>query len=338
MTLSDAIRHNNPGQTNVRNIESHSSVTIVKNDHLYSQLMYCPGCGTENEFNHNYCRRCREDLRLVANAYKKTFPVKVAAAIDTMLDSPSERFRRNSVLMFLVSAGSIAALAWQIFSGGGIEAPLMMAFFGSLSAIWEYLAYKRCLQLGDDLEHSASTERFADSSLTSLQLSAGKDSERSAVYCPVCSTRSDGSDPFCRDCGANLQAVRMALYGQPKSSRLTRRLDSYVRQRSMDKKIGTAAAICLLTGLLYLLFASGLHSPVYIALSIMYLFIGVWDLLVYQRSSRKKEALQKLSSKDMTLVDPGFRNQLPSEGSNNTQPVNVTGQLTRELPSEVKRQ
>ena len=288
--------------------------------------MYCPGCGTENELNHNYCRRCREDLRLVANAYKKTFPVKVAAAIDTVLDNPSERFRRNSVLMFMVSAGSIAALAWQIFSGGRIGVPVIMASLAFFSGIWEYLSYKHCLRLGDDLEHSASTERFTNSSLTSLELSTGQDSAISTVYCPVCSTRSDGNDPFCKDCGTNLQSVRMALYSQPKSSWLTRQLDSYVRQRSIDKKIGTAAATCLLSGLLYLLFASGHHSPVYVALSIMYIFMGVWDLLVYRRSSKaKKEALPKLSSKDMAI-----------EGSNNTQPVNVTGELTRELPSEIK--
>jgi len=79
--------------------------------------MYCPNCGTENELNQNYCRHCRNDLRLVVKAFKKSFPLKLAAAIDAMLDSKSERFRRNSFLMFVTAAVSTVAFGWEFYSG-----------------------------------------------------------------------------------------------------------------------------------------------------------------------------------------------------------------------------
>jgi len=302
--------------------------------------MYCPGCGTENELNQNYCRRCREDLRLVVKAFKKTFPLKLAAAIDAMLDSKSERFRRNSFLMFVTAAVSTVAFGWEFYSGGRLEVPIIMALLGYTSGVWEYLAYKHCIELCEQLDDSDSIGEFTTGSLTSLQLSTGNQPEGTAIFCPHCSARSLSDQTFCQSCGINLQSVRMALLGQPKKSGFKRALDRYVRKRSTDQKVGTAAATCLLVGLLYSLFAGKHHSPVYAAISIMYIFMGVWDLLVYRRSSKaEKETLQKLTSKQATTneLDHGIGYRPPLGAGNDTQPVNITGELTRELSPPIKR-
>jgi hypothetical protein len=210
---------------------------------------------------------------------------------------------------------------------------------GYIGGIWEYMAYKHCLELGERLDNLESEGEFTTVNLTSLKLSAGDDAGNAAFYCPQCSTRSSSDEIFCQSCGTNLQSVRMALSGQMQKSGLKRAIDQYVRKRSMDKKVGTAAGACLVVGLLYSLLAGTHHSSVYAVLSVMYIFIGLWDLLVYRRSIKaEKEALKKLSSKPAKSKETHSEvNQLPSDQSNITQPVNITGELTRELSPPIKR-
>ena len=61
--------------------------------------MYCPKCGTENAETNKFCRACRENLKVVSQAMKR-LPVVLASRFDQMLDSRSERFRRDSVIFF----------------------------------------------------------------------------------------------------------------------------------------------------------------------------------------------------------------------------------------------
>jgi hypothetical protein len=58
--------------------------------------MYCPKCGTENAETNNFCRACRENLKVVSGAMKQRLPVLLASKFDQMLDSRSERFRLDS--------------------------------------------------------------------------------------------------------------------------------------------------------------------------------------------------------------------------------------------------
>jgi len=62
--------------------------------------MYCPKCGTENAETNKFCRACRENLKVVSQAMKQRLPVMLASRFDQMLDSRSERFRRDSVIFF----------------------------------------------------------------------------------------------------------------------------------------------------------------------------------------------------------------------------------------------
>src|SRR5262245_5029193 len=71
--------------------------------------MYCPNCGTENVETNKFCRACRENLKVVSQAMKQQLPVVLASRFDQMLDSRSERFRRDSVISFLIGLIFLAA-------------------------------------------------------------------------------------------------------------------------------------------------------------------------------------------------------------------------------------
>ena len=74
--------------------------------------MYCPKCGTENVETNKYCRACCGNLKVVSQAMKQRLPVVIASRLDQMLDSRSERFRRDSVLSFLVALVLLVAGLW----------------------------------------------------------------------------------------------------------------------------------------------------------------------------------------------------------------------------------
>ncbi|HZS48721.1 MAG TPA: zinc ribbon domain-containing protein [Blastocatellia bacterium] len=299
--------------------------------------MFCPKCGTENPSDHNYCRSCREDLKLIARAYKKSLPVKIAAAIDAVLDSKSERFRRNSIMMLLIGIGSAVATELQAPASKGFWFSAFIAVFGFVMAAWEYLAFKRCESLGKDLENLPSPGSFTTGSLTTLKLTSdtaeNRDIEsklKSVIYCPTCSAESQQDQQFCPRCGADLQAVRLALGHNPKNSWLDQRLNAYVVCRSSDAKIGRAATLCLLLGILYSTQGGIYGNATYIALSAMYFFMGGWDYLVYRRIKKAEDAaLDAASLRDQ----PATTKELQQAGTQNT---SFSRELTRKLNQPVE--
>ena len=125
--------------------------------------MFCPKCGVQNAETNKYCRACRENLKVISQAMKQRLPVLLASRLDQMLDSRSERFRRDSILSFLIGlvflvAGSSGTLdvLWFYIS------PVFILF-----GVWHYLAYRRSLSPDFDWEalgEETKTEEHFDKS------------------------------------------------------------------------------------------------------------------------------------------------------------------------------
>jgi hypothetical protein len=134
--------------------------------------MYCPKCGTENAEANKFCRACRENLKVVSQAMKQRLPVVLASKFDQMLDSRSKRFRRDSVLLFLMGLVFLVAKwsatgAWG--NSGGIYILTSPIF---LFSAWSYLAYRRSLapdfDWGTSSEGTKNAEPFDKSELVTL--------------------------------------------------------------------------------------------------------------------------------------------------------------------------
>ena len=136
--------------------------------------MYCPKCGTENAETNKFCRACRENLKVVSQAMKRRLPVVLASRFDQMFDSRSERFRRDSVIYFLM--GFIFLVArW---SGSGAFGNSYGDFYWILPTFlfsaWSYLAYRRSLapdfDWGTPSEETKSAEPFDKSELVTFEI------------------------------------------------------------------------------------------------------------------------------------------------------------------------
>jgi hypothetical protein len=132
--------------------------------------MYCPKCGSQNAESNKYCRSCREDLRVVSQAMLRRLPVVLASRFDRMLDSRSERFRRESVSCFLIAL--IFLIAGLLGSGGFGKLGLFFSPIFFLIGVWEYLAYRRSLSpdfdWGTSNEDTGNAEPFDKSGLVTL--------------------------------------------------------------------------------------------------------------------------------------------------------------------------
>jgi hypothetical protein len=97
--------------------------------------MYCPKCGTENVDTNESCRACRENLGVISQAMKQRLPVLIASRLDQLLDSRSERFRRDRVVYFSLGIVGLIAGASRI---SGIGA-LIAAGVSFMAGVWSYL-------------------------------------------------------------------------------------------------------------------------------------------------------------------------------------------------------
>jgi len=136
--------------------------------------MYCPKCGTENPETNKFCRACRENLKVVSQAMKQRLPVVLASRFDQMLDSRSERFRRDSVLSFLVGLIFLASRLSGSGPFGNSNAFLILILPILLFGAWSYLAYRRSLapdfDWGTSSDETTNAEAFDKSGLVTLEI------------------------------------------------------------------------------------------------------------------------------------------------------------------------
>jgi hypothetical protein len=127
--------------------------------------MYCPKCGTENAETNKFCRACRENLKVVSQAMKQRLPVVLASRFDQMFDSRSERFRRDSVLFFLMGLVFLVAKLSGVGAFGWILITLLFS-------AWSYLAYRRSMapdfDWGTSSEETINAEPFDKGGIVTL--------------------------------------------------------------------------------------------------------------------------------------------------------------------------
>ena len=145
--------------------------------------MYCPKCGTENAETNKFCRACRENLKVVSQAMKRHLPLVLTSRLDQILDSRNERFRRDSVLSFLiVLIFLVAKLSGSgAFGNSNLIFILISPIF--LFGAWSYLAYRRSLapdfDWGTSSDEMTNAEPIDKSGLVTLKI-IGDDAENDA--------------------------------------------------------------------------------------------------------------------------------------------------------------
>jgi hypothetical protein len=136
--------------------------------------MYCPKCGTENAETNKFCRACRENLKVVSQAMKQRLPVVLASKFDQLLDSRSERFRRDSVLFFLMGLIFLVARLSGLGALGSSNGTFGWLLLTFLFSAWSYLAYRRSLapdfDWGTSSQGTKNAEPFDKSELVTLDI------------------------------------------------------------------------------------------------------------------------------------------------------------------------
>lgn len=278
--------------------------------------MYCPGCGELNSDDAKFCRACRADLKVIAQAMTRHLPVVLASKLDEFIERKNERHRRDSILAMLLGTISLLITVWEYFTlpGGGWFSSLLMACFGFGYGIWEMLAYKRSLAL---------------SSRSVKPISASD-----TIYCPRCAALNSIGFKFCRECGEDLEVVAQALArGLP--TVLTNKLDRYIESRNQSIRKDAISspvvgAIILLLGVIQLVEGHVFRGGLYLLFGCIFLVIGAWDMLVYKRSLRSASVSADLPP----VLDTGERLSIPSQSE---PPSSVTESTTKHLDRGSKR-
>jgi hypothetical protein len=102
--------------------------------------------------------------------------------IDAVLDSKTERFRRDSLLMLLLGIGFSLYLPLAALSGRSLWLPGLMAILGYIVSLWEWLAYQHSLSFGKELNLLVSTPIKPDDRLIHATLARMSDEERLAYH------------------------------------------------------------------------------------------------------------------------------------------------------------
>jgi hypothetical protein len=128
--------------------------------------MFCPKCGAENPETNQFCRACRENLQVISQAMKSHLPLVIASKVDQILDSRSERFRRDSFLRLLMSLTVLTGclISWKNgYDEHHMETWLYLVAAISFAnqALFEYRAYKR--SLSPDFDWTAGDQDQVDS-------------------------------------------------------------------------------------------------------------------------------------------------------------------------------
>ena len=299
--------------------------------------MFCPQCGTDNQDTNKFCRQCRADLLVVAQDLRKSLPMLLASKIETTIDEPSERFRRNAIICGIAFLGA-AASGWRSLNPGFGWLNWLMAVLWFSGGLFQWLAYRHSLALGPDLEKTDAPTTVPG------EASAIKASVQPAFalsYCPACGSGLKETANYCLACGANLSQLRQV--NTANTSWLTQRLDRYVRRHNTDtsikKKMRLFKGISYFYAVLALppLIENGLFYPRTVdCVANASLFYGLflWERLFQQRlqQKRKSMATNELPNTSVTHENAPATNPLALPEANSEQAVHsVTEETTREL-------
>ncbi|MDQ3010313.1 MAG: hypothetical protein M3X11_06385 [Acidobacteriota bacterium] len=141
-------------------------------------------------------------MKVVVQALEQRLPVMLASELDQILDSRSERFRRDAILMFLM--GIIVIITAMMRSGPYGPDKLLLSFSVPifLYAVWDYLAYKRSLapnfDWGVEAEPAVLTSTGEASNILTLgintaEMTSGRETVETAKMLPEAARRGAAS-------------------------------------------------------------------------------------------------------------------------------------------------
>jgi uncharacterized OB-fold protein len=209
--------------------------------------------------------------------------------------------------------------------------------YGLIASIWSYMAFRHSLLLGREIllpnndSGSAAHNRAINScqpdtsAVETLRLpvydateqttrklpdttgDAGAYTKLNYSYCSSCGAESSFINKFCRSCGANLQLLRKITRSSRFYTWLNSVLDRYVRARS-SHEMSRAGAGLFIFAILYLAFTvskiagTGIDWTLWRDATFVFIFlvIGAWDYLHYQRL-RKNDAEAQQAKSTSTL-------------------------------------
>ena len=148
------------------------------------------------------------------------------------------------------------------------------------------------------------------------------------MFCPTCGVENNQeSIRFCRSCGADLRAVSQAL-SKSLPSQIASTVDAYLQNRyQQNMRSGVINVIAFLALLLvgsgHLYFGWTKMGIFMLALGVLSLFFGAWDIWIYRRNL-PPIAKQSLSS------NPNSINREVSDQAS-APPLSVTEPTTKKL-------
>jgi zinc-ribbon domain len=134
--------------------------------------MYCPHCGTQNLAETKYCRSCGQDLRLVAQAITKSFPLLIAQRVDDAIDRGRGGWRsyqlfraenRRPYAQALMEISALFVVVWMLMLGHGtisFASGFLLVMTASLlfSSVRELLARNTRKRALDELSNTVHTK------------------------------------------------------------------------------------------------------------------------------------------------------------------------------------
>lgn len=160
------------------------------------------------------------------------------------------------------------------------------------------------------------------------------------MYCPGCGAENKGTDKYCRDCGNNLQSVQKAMSRDWLSQWFHKKIDHYVRTRSVENRILQLARSNLFISPLNLYLAWGEWSKdsvmfvYFLVMGILGLFIGSWDYLHYKR--RLKRNSEKVTAQTASAIPTSAITQEFSDFAAEP-PFSVIEATTLPLPPQITK-
>jgi hypothetical protein len=290
----------------------------------------------------------------------------LASKIDSLLDSKSERFRRNSFLSLVMAGGLLASGLAELFQGKTGWLPFVLVALAGcnlLFGLWEYLAYKHSLSLGRKFERDEllppGEGSLTDNTILTLNLKEQalaldpaaalptKEINQGTqfLHCPACGAPSSNQGKYCHQCGENLAAIYKAMKKSPLHSALDFWLDKYVKAEGKrvqkDENSGQAGKVALLMGgLLFLVllgkwFVEQRFDPFYFAFGIACSVAGLWDYLVYHRRRSLRSETGAANSLADTSASHGEL-QTPTTNKLLEPSSSVTEATTRKLADQMR--
>lgn len=242
--------------------------------------MFCPRCATENTDGTKYCRACRENLKVIAQAMKRHLPVVLASKLDEFIERRNERLRRDSIFQYLFGVGFLFFSVWYLASSpwDWVVSAFMflMACYSFGLGTWYMLAYRRSLALNSKSAKLAPPPKV--------------------MYCPRCGESNSNDTKFCRTCGEDLKVVARAMTRRWPAVPANK-LDKFIERRDMNEQIlnqSILGAVMGAIGMFIGIVKEGQATIVVVVIACLLFIVSIWDIVVYKRSLSSASAAADL--------------------------------------------